>query len=787
MIDDKELRELFKAESEEHLEQLNSGLLRLENNQGDAALLEELFREAHSLKGSARMLGISDIETVAHRVEDILGLAHKGKSELTANTIDLIYYGLDVIKKLVHEAVTGESTNLSVLDTLAVLNGEKSVDEVPAFKEKRSDSAESAIESEVETPDEIEQESFQINERHSPQSVMGATVEEDYEKEEISSKSDSEAAPVARESHKIDTVRVDPKKLDNLMTRVGELIVTKTRIKLRQKEIEDMMPFMEEWLKEISALPLLIKRNNGKREIEGVNQLLDYYHTERDRVEQFGKFIKTLANSLNEDNARLDFIANELDEGIRNVRLLPMSAIFKMYPRMVRDISKEQGKNITFDYEGGDTTADKRIIEEMKDPLMHLIRNAIDHGIESLEERESMGKSKEGSVLIKAFKTPTNIVIEVSDDGKGLERENIKRIAIKKRIIREDDLSVMTDSHIDSLIFSPGFSTSTIITDVSGRGIGLDVVRTNVERLKGNITVESGEGKGCRFIIKLPITLATTLVFIVVVKNRKFAIPVEYVKTTRRISKSRIFSMEGRGTYILDDQPVSVAWLSDLLELKGFEESYEKEDEKDHDLLPCIILKAGDEELGIIIDELVDEQEIVLKPHSAVLKRVRNVSGSTILGSGDISIVLNIPDLFKSVRKHEIPLAPVKEIEVTAKKQVILLAEDSITTRTQEKRILESAGYEVVTAVDGVDAFGKLSSGHFDALVSDIQMPNMDGLSLTEKIRKETKYKDIPIILVTALSSEEDKRRGVEVGADAYITKPSFDQKSFVSTIKRLV
>ncbi|MEB3338938.1 MAG: response regulator, partial [Leptolyngbyaceae bacterium] len=321
------------------------------------------------------------------------------------------------------------------------------------------------------------------------------------------------------------------------------------------------------------------------------------------------------------------------------------------------------------------------------------------------------------------------------------------------------------------------------VTEVSGRGVGLDVVRTNVERLKGIIQLESSPGMGCTFRVRVDTTLATTHVLIVEVNQIVYAIPVEFVQMTLLVAQQDLFAIEGSKTLLLNGQPISVAWLADLLELSFTPDATVSEKKK----LPCIILQVGMERLGLIVDALLDEQNVVLKPQSRLLKRVRNVTGATILGTGEVCMILNPQDLVKSVRRRSGLAAPQRSLVEVKKKPTILLVEDSITIRTQEKRILEGAGYEVVTAVDGLDGFNKLKTRAFDAVVSDVQMPNLDGLALAAKIRQQREYNELPIILVTSLASDEDKRRGAEAGANAYITKGGFDQQVLLDTLRRLV
>ncbi|MBD2122796.1 hybrid sensor histidine kinase/response regulator [Trichocoleus sp. FACHB-262] len=864
MIDDDELRSIFKTASEEHLQHLEAGLLYLEEHPSDRTRLEDLLREAHSLKGDANMLGVRDVGTLAHQIEDVLGTVKRGNIRLAAVS-DRLYYGLDAIRKLVHESVTGEPADINAFHVLAHLMGAPESDssssavsadqsasttlalptatdlqEIPTDTSLvASDSArdiaevvnghliqpvdaETPLDTKDADPDSaatiplIAAEGLPHESGHV---VIGEFVTADLEENsgdngyhlpstqepptlnstaipaalpQTPATNLPSAAPAIADAnnsggYKIETIRVETQKLDALMIQTGELTVTKIRVAHRLSEIEAIASLWEEWSRDTFVNRFVFSSSDRPATQRDLKQLQTFYQRTEERLDRLGLLINRLKSDAYEDNARLDIVASELEEGVRTLRLLPLSTIFQLLPRIVRDLAKQQGKEVNLIIEGGETRADKRILEEMKDPLMHMVRNAIDHGIESPAEREKLGKSRQATIRLKGYQTATNIVIEISDDGRGLDVESIRQTALKREVIREADLAVMTPSQIQALIFSPGFSTRNFVTEISGRGVGLDVVRTNVERLKGTIQVESQLGQGCTFRIQMGTTLATAHVLIVEVQGRPYAIPVEAVHTTLLVQPHEIFAIEGRETIILADQPVSIVKLADLLELKSSPPSRPAQPGFSSKLLPCIILKVGSDRVGLLVEALLDEQDVVLKPQSKLLKRVRNVAGATILGTGEVCMVLNPQDLLKSVRQRATTLAPKAFAEVQAPKQVVLLVEDSITIRTQEKRILESAGYEVVTAVDGLDGFNKLRNREFDAVISDVQMPNLDGLGLTAKIRQHKEYSELPIILVTSLATDEDKRRGAEAGANAYITKGTFDQKVLLDTLRRLV
>ena len=784
MIEDEKLRNLFKVESEEHLQQLDAGLLTLEENPDDEIVLAKVYREMHSIKGSARMLGVETVEKIAHRIEDLLGKAKEGEIELSSRLFDLFYRGVDTVRILVQEAVTGTPAHIDFQNTLKELKIEDNFEEPSLIKgtEKEETRVLSISKNLVQSEDgKSTGRPLKDNEVNGEKEPLPHPAQEDAPlTAEVTRDNNSDES--SRKYH-IDTVRVDTRLLDNLITQVGELNVTKTRVSRQLLEIENIISLLEEREKRNYQNRFLfqdIEKSSGNATHATLSKLFEIQDDQRYFLDHLSGLLEKFKNTGYEDSARLDYLSMKLDEGVRKIRLVPLSTIFNVFPRTVRDLSKKHGKEINLIIEGGDTSADKRIVEEIKDPLMHIIRNAIDHGIEAPDERERLGKPRPGTILLKAYQTSTSIMIEVSDDGRGVDIESVRRTALKREVCSDDELAKMTKEQIQELIFRAGFSTSNFVTDISGRGIGLDVVNANVENLKGKIKVESSSGSGCKFQLSLPFTLATVRALITLVNQVSYATPLEYIETSISVKRSDIYPIEGRETVSYNGNPISVVRLADLLELKV-------DRKEEPEVMPCVIIFVGDKKLGLLVDSLVDEQEIVLKPQCFILQRVRNVSGSTVLGTGEVCKLLNPLDLIKSLKKSNPFTVSEDEEDAAPARKVLLLAEDSITTRTQEKRILEMGGYEVVTAVDGLDAYNKLNTREFDGIVSDVEMPNLDGLGFTKKVRENKKYKGLPVILVTSLSSEKDKAKGMEVGADAYITKPKFDQTVLLDTLKRLV
>jgi len=804
MIEDLEFRSLFKTESQEHLQRLDENLLNLEKDPNDRASLEEAFRVAHSLKGSARIVGVTGVEAIAHRFEDMLDSVKLGTTVLSSALVDRMYGALDAIRELVHESLTGEPVSVNLAAVLQQLGGEntvapdtESLQFAPAAQQPPA-ADEGAVLSDTQTPAELEPavraEALPPADRPAAAAYMAE------EPQEPARKADGASPGKPYERFTLDTVRVNPQQLDDLMTLIGELTVTKVQMARGLTELEEIVSLWEEWQHDLVVNRWWQTANGSRPPLAGeygrpplvdrrIGELLE---RNQDRLERSGELLTRRLKITHEDQARLEFVANGLEDNIRTIRLLPLSAIFNLFPRMVRDLARQQAKEVQFFVEGGDTTADKRILEEMKDPITHLLRNAIDHGLETPEERQRQGKPRAGSLWLKAYQTAGTVVIELRDDGRGLNLEAIQQKALQRKICRPETLETMTPEQVQALIFMPGFSTAQFVTDLSGRGVGLDVVRTTVENLKGSVQVASAFGMGCTFSLQLPATLATARVLIAQVNQRPYAIPVHFVEHCRWVSAAEIFPVEGRETVSHQGQAISIARLASLLELPPGRVAAigaEAQGRAHAGKWPCVFLTFGEERLGVLVDNLDNEQEVVLKPFGSLLRRVRNVYGATILGSGDICLILNPQDLLKSYRKMTEPIVtelPHLEPE-EPRKLAILLVEDSITTRTQEKRILESAGYEVVTAVDGLEALSKLGTRQFAAVVSDVQMPNLDGLSLSAKIRQDKKYQELPIILVTALASDADRRRGLEVGANAYITKPTFDRALLLATLQQLI
>ncbi len=760
----------FKVEQGEHVQKITAGLLALEKNpkgQERQTLLEEIFREAHSLKGSARAVGMVTVGSLGHGLESLLLHAKEGRLDFSPELFDLLYQTLDSVELVIQEVEKGKSAPPAKV--LALLSHLEEAEAKVGQKKVAADVNISPLEEKNEPILDNQQPSETSNEV----------------------KFDGEFNPTQPTSSQNDeTIRVSVSKLDALMAQFSELLAAKIRTEQRLIEIRQMQGLAANWQKEWMGLRSNYNRliRNGKNGYDkDVEALLNFVAANQENLKDFSAKSNILARQYANDNMHLKLIIDEFQEEIKRTRMLPLSTITVTFGRMVRDLARQQGKQITFTTVGGDTELDKRVLEQVKDPLIHLLRNAIDHGIEEPEDRKASGKPVEGHIILSASQQGNNIVIQVRDNGKGLDLNAIRESAVRKGLISQDESEKMHDEDVKSLIFQSGLSTSKIITDISGRGVGMDVVRKNVEDLQGILQVESEPCKGTIFTMTLPLTLASSRGLLVKAGHQIFALPLTTIERMLQVKREDLASIEGKQAITYQGKPIALAWLEDLLELPT---SNNRDHEKE--LLTIVVIVVADKRLGIIVDSLEGEQEIVIKNLGRQLAKVGGIAGATILGSGEVLLVLHTADLVKlAARSH---VRPTKRDEYVVQQnghsdqKTILVVDDSITTRTLEKNILEAAGYKVKLATDGEEALGVLVADSLpNLIISDINMPRLNGFEMTGRIKQDARYREVPVILVTSLDSPADKARGIEVGADAYIVKSSFDQGNLLETIEGLI
>ena len=495
-------------------------------------------------------------------------------------------------------------------------------------------------------------------------------------------------------------------------------------------------------------------------------------------LRQLDKDLEQMATGMLADSRILKEAAGAVDDEVRRVRMLPFAEACQGLDRMVRDLARSTGKEVDLVIEGGDKELDRSVLEGLKDPLRHLVRNAVDHGAEPPEARLADGKSRRARLTVAAVLRGATVEVVVSDDGRGINLDALRQQARKKRLPEPAD-----DRELARIIFLPGFSTAPLITDVSGRGVGLDVVKSRVEALHGSVDLTFTPGLGTCFTLAVPLTLTTLRVLLVTAAGQTFALVGTTVHKLVRADLTQLRSVEGRDMLALGGIPVPVASLAETLGLR------ERETLRANGKTPVVVVAAGDKRLAFVVEEFQAEQEVVVKNLGARIRRLLHVSAATILPSGRIAPVLNTQNLIRTAlqRAPATRLAPGQEQAAAQAKKRILVADDSVTTRTLEKSILEAAGYEVAIAADGADAWQLLQERGADLLVSDVDMPRMDGFTLTETIRASKRFHELPVVLVTARETEEDKARGITVQADAYLCKSGFDQKNLLETVAQLL
>ena len=591
----------------------------------------------------------------------------------------------------------------------------------------------------------------------------------------------------------IKTLRIDSFKLDKLVNQIGDLIITRIKTNEHLSVAKNIQNELLEWQKSFNKMGYYIKYFDRKylsgptfgatvdpRAIAAFNKqlmVLQNYHSEK--MVYLIKETTDLFKQMQENDSKLNSTASEIEGMVKNMRILPLSTIFHLFPRMVHNIAKEKGKQIEFITEGADVAADKKIIEEIKIPLIHILRNSIDHGIELPQERKEAGKNPVGKITVSAKHRENKIIINITDDGRGLDVEKIKQKALEKGLLTPDEIENIDEEHLVNLIFYPGFTTGDSVTELSGRGLGLDIVHTKISQLNGRVDIFSEFQKGTMVTIELPATMATIKTFIVTEQNQLYAIPTSSIKTVVRIDTTDVFERDGKNFYIHNDDVIPIYTLSQILELENKPRQANK--------YTLMIVKSESSTIGIIVEKLICDQEVLHKKLEAPLFKVKNISGITTLANGEICLILNVGDIFSSTLPKKINtkiIASNKAIKMRENyTHKILVVDDSLTTRTLQKNILTSYGYRVQIATNAPDALIKMQKENFDLVITDNEMPIMSGLEFVKEIRKESKWADIPIIVLTSMPESKWGKQFKEAGSQAYIQKDRFEQESFIRCV----
>lgn len=836
----------FKEEADIHLLSLQRRLVDLELDPQNNEYLREVFRAAHTIKGSARLMNFLEISSIAHEMENIFAEMREGRLQLQPETNDLLFEAVDTINTMIEAALRGEKTvSLDVTGLnkrlAAVLNveAEKAAPQAEpgTAAEKSAEEKPPEVKPALEKPPEVKPP--EIPDAALPQPILRS----------VGTLSDN-------------VIRVDVGKLDELMNIVGELVLGKMQAETTLNALRSLQELYR--ARQRLHAPVRNLLANGARDVTDVTNWQDVREALVELAQldqQIENLVKNTLRDFEEHTSLLVNRVDELENNVKSVRMLPIETIYQDFPVSVRSIAKSNGREIAeFRQLGGEIELDKKVLEGIKDPLIHIIRNALDHGIKPPQNRVTAGKPRAGRLTMSASQDGGYVSIAVSDDGAGIDPDEIRQTAIKKRFLTEAKALAISDEDILNLIYEPGFSTSPIITDLSGRGVGMEIVKTNLERLGGQVHVSSQKGIGTTVTLRVPVTLATSRALLVKVGGNLYAILAPAIEAMLYLQAEDVFSREGRDVTVYRKSLVPLVKLEDLIgqntrsdhplfhfqttnsdrlalagassSLNGFRsngngnggshngnssynheavmgdgfvgltladpratariremvENYQERNARQlaYDRLPAVVVGSGDRRVCFLVDELVDETEIVVKSLSPLLIKANHVNSATIMGNGQVVMILDVPNLIASARN--ISRATIRrQRERQARRKRILVVDDSITTRELERSILEAQGYDVELADDGTIALEMLNrDSSYDLVISDVEMPNMNGFELTARIRTVPTLRNMPVIIVTSLNNDEHKRRGIEAGANAYITKGDFEQANLLTTIEYL-
>ncbi len=731
----------FQEEAADLLQRLNEDVISLEVDPDNRELIDRMLRDAHTLKGSARMVGLIDISDTAHRLEEVMVRIREGEMAYTEAVSEGFFETLDAIVHLAETAGEDAECEIDMTALQAKLTAMVEGSEVEDSPQEEDDR--------VESPSGAEPKAGQIEESLQP-----------------------------KVQH---SIRIKTDQVDALLNLVSELVISQIKSEQRAHELHQSLGGLghiwQAWLQLKSSLALVEPEDDevSARINDAVNAL-DALLTAQRRSQD------TFAKNLADDVSRGSVVVNELQEQGMRLRMLPVSTVFATLPRAVRELARSFKKDVELVMEGGETELDKKVLEEINDPLIHILRNAVDHGVEPADVRAESGKPEKAIIRMSARQEGDHIVIEVSDDGAGIDAEKVKKAAVRKGYVAQSEADAMSDRAATYLIFEKGFSTSAIITEMSGRGVGMDVVREFiVEKLKGSLDVSSKLGEGTTFKLTIPLTLAIIRALMLRVGGRVFALPTASVEETMRLEPSEIVKAEGQDVIRSQRRTVPVVQLADILGVPTGASNNGKR--------AIVTVGFSGHRIGFVVDDFVGEQQIVIKTLGSHLRKVDNVAGVTILGAGEVVPILNVQDLMMNARSRGRHRRHADErAEVRDRPRRVLICEDSFTTRELERSIFEAAGYEVEVAMDGQQGLVKLKEDlDIDAVITDAQMPNMTGFELTRAIKGDSRLREIPVVIVTSLERDEEKAEGIGAGADAYITKSVFNQDTLLDTVERLM
>lgn len=735
-------------EFDKKIEFIKEGLNQLESNLSQIPSINAVIDEIKTLHHS------NEISDIAHKVKEILEIIKRSNTLPEKEIINILKQCFSSIEKMAFDTKEEKEDISLVLQRLDIIK-----------------------------------QMLDINSSVNPLANLSSTLDES-------------ALPVKKaqdffnsfETTTIRTLRVDSKKLDRLVNQMGELIIGRIKHKKNISELEKILADLNEWRNFNHKSQSFIKyydrkylNKDDKIDYSTLSvfskQIYSIFQENSQKIVKLSNRILNLQKSVDEEDTKLNLITTHLESMIKNIRVLPLATIFHMFPRMIRDISKDTGKDIELLISGSETSADKKVIEEIKAPLMHIIRNSIDHGIETPQERIAAGKPPKGRIYLIAKSLQNKIIIEIHDDGRGIDLQKIVNRALEKNMITQREAEYLSAEQIMNIIFWPGFSTEKVVTEISGRGVGLDIVQTKISQLNGTVKVFSVPNQGTKITIELPITMSTLKAFIVQTAKQLFAMPMTSIKTVMWVEDKDIYTRNDAKSIIINNKTVNLFYLHDLMKLPP------DTDIPVTDKKTVILIEIENSLMGIIVDKILGDQNILQKKLEPPIMKLKNISGITTLANGDICLILNLTELYKSTYVPvEKPLiaAPKYHMKTkTNKDYKILIVDDSMTTRELLKNLLGNWGYSFEMVKNPREAFESLFKEDFDLILSDMEMPEMDGRMFVKELKNHKKLKDIPIILITSYDTEYLTQDMPDV--NAFIKKSNFNQDFLSEVIEKLL
>ncbi len=761
--------ELFRVEAETQAAALTSGLLELERGAGGPDQLETLMRAAHSIKGAARIVNLHAAVRVAHAMEDCFVAAQQGKLALGRREIDALLRGVDLlvhISKRTEANIAGWESDHAAeiqdfLEAVAGLMPHGSQAEPRSSGGQAPASAAGAASVNLQAKTDPEPEKTLAETKGAPRAEAPAPAV-------------AAQKPQAPER----VLRLTAENLNRLLALAGESLVESRWLGPFAGSLQRLKRHHAELSQQLDAL-------RGSLEQDQLPERADIHFKELfQKVAECQQFLGERLEQLDVFDRRSALLSHRLYLEVLRARMRPFGDGVRRFPRMVRDLARSLGKEVRLEIAGDNTPVDRDIIERLESPLAHLLRNAVDHGCETRQERERAGKPAEGVIHLQARHRAGLLLVTVADDGAGIQPERLRQAIVQKKLTMAAVAEQFTESELLEFLFLPGFTLKETVTEISGRGVGLDVVQNMVKSVRGSIRVSSEPGRGMRFQLQLPLTLSVLRTLLVEVAGEPFAIPLAQISRALKLPRERIEDLEGRHHFRFDGQQVGLLTAHQVLDCGATKP-------QDHDL-PVVVLADRSTHYGLVVDRFLGERELVVQPLDSRLGKVKDISAAALMEDGSPVLVVDVEDVVRSIEKLVSGglLAKVQRdgLELTPKKvKRVLAVDDSLTVRELERKLLAGRGYLADVAVDGLDGWNAVRTGQYDLVITDVDMPRMDGIELVMLIKKDPQLKTLPVMIVSYKDREEDRMRGLEAGADFYLTKGSFHDETLLQAVVDLI